>query len=85
MSNVAEYGTVLRRALAATGLAAVALVASAIVSAHEPDETPPRAAFTAPPSDSERAGLEAGARRSRAPIRTRSNSARISMATATPT
>jgi FtsP/CotA-like multicopper oxidase with cupredoxin domain/Cu/Ag efflux protein CusF len=37
--------------------AALALVPSGI--AHEPDETPPRAAFTAPPTDVERAGLEA--------------------------
>src|SRR5512140_2645110 len=40
-------------------VAAAALMAATTAVAHEPDETPPRAAFTAPPTDAERAGLEA--------------------------
>jgi FtsP/CotA-like multicopper oxidase with cupredoxin domain/Cu/Ag efflux protein CusF len=55
---------VLRRALAAAVIAVAAPLIAASGLAHEPDESPPRAAFTAPPTDAERAGLEA----ERAPI-----------------
>jgi FtsP/CotA-like multicopper oxidase with cupredoxin domain/Cu/Ag efflux protein CusF len=59
MSTVAGYGAALRRVLAATALAGIALAGGPAGRAHEPDESPPRAAFTAPPTDAERAGLEA--------------------------
>src|SRR5262249_24046590 len=48
-----------RRALAALIFAAAALALAAASRAHEPDDSPPRAAFTAPPTDAEKAGLEA--------------------------
>src|SRR5262245_49233356 len=53
-----------RRALAMLAFAAAALALAAASLAHEPDESPPRAAFTAPPTDAEHAGLLA----ERAPI-----------------
>ena len=47
------------RALALAAIAAVAPLIVPAALAHEPDEAPPRAAFTAPPTDTEKAGLEA--------------------------
>jgi manganese oxidase len=49
----------LRQALAALTFVAVTLAGAGAGSAHEPDEAPPRAAFTSPPTDAERAGLAA--------------------------
>jgi FtsP/CotA-like multicopper oxidase with cupredoxin domain/Cu/Ag efflux protein CusF len=55
MSTVFKHSA-LRRALV---IALVAFASATIALAHEPDESPPRAAFTAPPSDAEKAGLAA--------------------------
>ena len=56
-----DMWTALRTVLAfvAFAVAGVTLPGVPHAFAHEPDESPPRAAFTSPPSDAERAGLAA--------------------------